>query len=81
MGYGADGVLGFGYTSLSMIDSLLNSTYQSTGGNLLYNLFLDNPSAPNFIAISLQRSTDTHDDVQGTFSIGIHRAPHILGLI
>lgn len=55
-----------------MIDSLLNSTKQSTGGNLLYNLFLDNPSEPNFIAISLQRSTDNIDDVQGTFSIGIH---------
>lgn len=72
MSYGADGVLGFGFTRLSLIDSLLNSTNQSTGGNVLYNLFLDNPSEPNFIAISLQRSTDSLDTVQGTFSIGIH---------
>ena len=71
LSYGADGVLGFGFTRLSMIDSLLNSTHQSTGRNLLYNLFLDNPSEPNFIAVSLQRSTGTFDDVQGTFSIGI----------
>ena len=71
LSYGADGVLGFGFTHLSMIDSLLNSTHQSTGGNLLYNLFLANLSEPNFIAVSLQRSTDNLDDVQGTFSIGI----------
>lgn len=78
LSYGADGVLGFGFTSLSMIDSLLNSTHQSTGGNLLYNLFLNNFSQPNFIAISLQRSTDTLDDVQGTFTIGIYYIPYLI---
>jgi saccharopepsin len=71
LSYGADGVLGFGFTRLSMIDALLNSTHQSTGGNLLYNIFLTNLSQPNFIAVSLQRSTDNFDDIQGTFSIGI----------
>lgn len=71
LSYGADGVLGFGFTRLSMIDSLLNSTHQSTGRNLLYNLFSDNSSQPNFIAVSLQRSTGALVDVQGTFSIGI----------
>ena len=71
LSYGADGVFGIGFTHLSMIDSLLNNTDQSMTGNLLYNLFLDNPSEPNFIAISLQRSTDNLEDVQGTFSIGI----------
>lgn len=81
LSYGANGVLGLGYTHLSMIDSLLSSTHQSTGGNLLYNLFLENPSEPNFIAMSLQRSTDRFDDVQGTFSIGIHCALHTLCLI
>jgi saccharopepsin len=70
LSYGADGVLGFGFTQLSIIDSLLNRTHQSTGGNLLYNLFLDNVTEPNFIAVSLQRSTDING-VQGTFSIGI----------
>jgi hypothetical protein len=71
LSYGADGVLGFGFTRLSMIDSLVSSIHQTTGGNLLYNLFLDNLSEPNFIAVSLQRSTDTVGDVQGTFTIGI----------
>ena len=72
LSYGADGVFGIGFTRLSVINSLLNSTNLPTGGNLLYNLFLDNPSEPNFIAISLQRSTDNLEDAQGTFSIGIH---------
>lgn len=70
LSYGADGVLGFGFTRLSLIDLLLKKTHQSTGGNLLYNLFLGNLSQLNFIAVSLQRSTDI-DDVKGTFSIGI----------
>jgi saccharopepsin len=71
LSYDADGVLGLGFTSLSTIDSVINSTGGSTGRSLLYNLFLDNPSEPNFIAFALQRSTDTNDTVQGTFSIGM----------
>lgn len=39
---------------------------------MLYNLFLANPSQPNFIAFSLQRTTGRGDDVQGNFSIGMH---------
>ena len=72
IGYGASGIFGFGFTQLSSVDSLINSTRQSTGGNLLYNLFLHNPSEPNFIAFFLQRSTDpVEDGLQGSFSIGI----------
>ena len=37
---------------------------------MLYNLFLANPSQPNFIAFALQRTTDASDTVQGNFSIG-----------
>ncbi|KAJ6515898.1 aspartic peptidase domain-containing protein [Mycena sanguinolenta] len=70
LGYGAEGLVGLGFTSLSSIDHELNSTGASTGRSLLYNLFLDNPSEPNYIAFSLQRSTDTSDTVEGTFSIG-----------
>jgi hypothetical protein len=39
---------------------------------LLYNLFEDNPSEPNFIAFSLQRSLDPDGAVEGLFSIGRH---------
>ncbi|KAJ7700087.1 aspartic peptidase domain-containing protein [Mycena rosella] len=70
LGYGADGLVGLGFTSLSSIDNAVNETGASTGRSLLYNLFLDNPSEPNFIAFALQRSTDSSDTVQGSFSIG-----------
>ncbi|KAJ7507805.1 aspartic peptidase domain-containing protein [Mycena galericulata] len=70
LGYGADGLVGLGFTSLSSIDHAVNATGASTGRSLLYNLFQDNPSEPNYIAFSLQRSTDPSDTIQGTFSIG-----------
>ncbi|KAJ6613449.1 aspartic peptidase domain-containing protein [Mycena sp. CBHHK59/15] len=70
LGYGADGLVGLGFTSLSSIDHSVNSTGASTGRSLLYNLFQDNPSEPNFIAFALQRSTDSSDTVLGSFSIG-----------
>jgi hypothetical protein len=62
--------MGLGFTSLSNIDALVNKTGSSSGRSLLYNLFSDNPKEPNFIAFSLQRSTDPTADVQGTFLIG-----------
>ncbi|KAJ7771356.1 aspartic peptidase domain-containing protein [Mycena maculata] len=70
LAYGADGLVGLGFTSLSSIDHAINATGASTGRSLLYNLFQDNPSEPNYIAFALQRSTDTNDTVQGTFCIG-----------
>lgn len=69
LSYGAEGILGLGFTSLSTIDAVLNQTGASTGRTLLYNLFQDNPSEPNFIAFSLDSSSDG-DGVSGTFSIG-----------
>lgn len=69
MSYGAAGLLGLGFDSLSNIDAYVNSTGASTGRSLLYNLFLDNPSEPNFIALSLQ-STSDGDQVTGSFAIG-----------
>lgn len=36
---------------------------------MLYNLFHDNPSEPNFIAFSLQ-STSDGDGVQGSLTVG-----------
>ena len=68
--YGTSGILGLGFTSLSTIDALVNKTGSSSGRSLLYNLFLDNPNEPNFMAFSLQRSSDPTADVQGTFLIG-----------
>ncbi|KAK0468360.1 aspartic peptidase domain-containing protein [Desarmillaria tabescens] len=70
LGYGAKGILGLGFTSLSNIDSILSNTGSSQGRSLLYNLFAQNPSEPNFIAFSFQRSTSANDDVNGTFNIG-----------
>ncbi|KAJ7638809.1 aspartic peptidase domain-containing protein [Roridomyces roridus] len=70
LSYGADGLVGLGFTSLSSIDHAVNATGASTGRSLLYNMFLDNPSEPNYIAFALQRSTDSGNDVQGSFSIG-----------
>ena len=70
LSYGADGIAGLGFTSLSTVDALVNHTGASTGRSLLYNAFADNPSEPNFIAFSLQRNSDPDNDVQGSFSIG-----------
>ena len=70
LGYGADGIVGLGFTSLSTIDALVNASSASSGRSLLYNLFNANPKEPNFLAFSLQRSTEANDEVQGTFSIG-----------
>ncbi|KDR83745.1 hypothetical protein GALMADRAFT_236101 [Galerina marginata CBS 339.88] len=70
LGYGAQGIAGLGFTRLSSIDQMVNSTGNSTGRSLLYNLFATNPSEPNFIAFALQRSSEPGDDVEGSFSIG-----------
>lgn len=71
LGYGASGILGLGFTSLSTIDALVNMTNAPTGRSLLYNLFADNPKEPNFIAFSLERTTDKSDDIDGSFSVGM----------
>jgi len=68
--YGANGIIGLGFTSRSTIDNLVTKMGSSSGHSLLYNLFSDKPNEPNFIAFSLQRSTDPAADVQGTFLIG-----------
>lgn len=70
LSYGADGIAGLGFTSLSTIDAWVNHTGGSTGRSMLYNAFAANPSEPNYIAFSLQRSTDPSSDVEGSFSIG-----------
>jgi saccharopepsin len=69
LAYGAEGILGLGFDSLSTIDAKINQTGSSSGRTLLYNLFQDNPSEPNFIAFSLQSSSDG-DGIEGSFAIG-----------
>ncbi|KAG7096969.1 hypothetical protein E1B28_004366 [Marasmius oreades] len=71
LSYGADGLMGLGFTSLSSIDLEVNKTGATYGRSFLYNMFRDNPAEPNFIAFSLQRTTSQgDDDVEGTFAIG-----------
>lgn len=70
LNYGAVGTLGLGFTSLSALDQAVNATGASTGRSLLYNLFNNNPSEPNFISFAFQRSLEPGDDVQGSFAIG-----------
>ena len=71
LAYGADGIVGLGFTSLSTVDALVNHTGGDTGRSLLYNAFSLNKTEPNFIAFALQRSSDPNDDVEGSFSIGL----------
>ena len=70
LGYGAQGILGLGFTSLSNIDAAVNKTGGSWGRSLLFNAFNLNSSEPNFITFALQRSTDPSDDTEGMFTIG-----------
>ncbi|KAL5487670.1 hypothetical protein ACEPAI_5778 [Sanghuangporus weigelae] len=68
--YGAQGVLGLGFTSLSNIDNTVNGTGGDWGRSILYNAFLDNPDEGNYVTFTLQRTTDPNDDVEGAFTIG-----------
>ncbi|KAI0719487.1 aspartic peptidase domain-containing protein [Cerioporus squamosus] len=70
LNYGVDGIVGLGFTKLSSVDVALTNSGKSDGKSLLYNLFADNPTEPNFIAFALQRTTEKAGDVEGSFSIG-----------
>lgn len=70
LAYGADGILGLGFDSLSTVDALVNMTGATTGRTFLYNAFAKNKSEPNFISFTLEDAEDTYDSVQGYFSIG-----------
>jgi len=66
---GAAGVLGLGFTSLSNIDHEVNKTGSAWGRSMLYNIFAQDPSVPNFITFLLSRSNDTEAPVEGSFTI------------
>lgn len=68
--YGASGICGIGFDSLSTIDALANMTNESTGRSLLYNIFLENKTVPNYISMSLQRNSDQNDSADGIFAVG-----------
>ena len=68
--YGAQGLLGLGFTSLSNIDYLMNQTGSSAGRSFLFNAFSINPQEPNFISFALSRSSDDEDEVNGVMTIG-----------
>ncbi|KZS91226.1 acid protease, partial [Sistotremastrum niveocremeum HHB9708] len=75
--YGAVGIFGLGFDSLSSIDAAVNSSTSSSQGNawgrsFLSNAFATDTSSPNFISFVLERDGDPDEngDVQGTFTIG-----------
>lgn len=70
LGYGAEGLLGLGFTSLSKIDHVMNQTGSSVGRSFLFNAFSINPQEPNFISFALSRSSDDQDEVSGAMTIG-----------
>jgi saccharopepsin len=72
LSYGAQGILGLGFTSLSTVDFLVNKTGNSTGRSVLFNAFATNPNEPNFIAFALSNGTRSgnEDEYEGSFAIG-----------
>ena len=77
--YGIDGLLGLGFngTGASNIDRTIRDTYGPTatwGGPFLSNVFAQNTSSPNFIAIELSRTDDLEDTSGGSFDIGEYDA-------
>ncbi|KAF5388318.1 hypothetical protein D9615_000408 [Tricholomella constricta] len=77
LGYGANGIVGLGFTSLSTIDALVNHSSSSSGRSLLYNMFEANPKEPNFLSFALQRSTEAGDEVEGSFAIGEYEPKYV----
>ncbi|PFH52720.1 hypothetical protein AMATHDRAFT_1778 [Amanita thiersii Skay4041] len=66
--YGARGIAGLGFTSLSAIH--VQGNHSNPDRSLLYNLFEANPSEPNFIGFILQRNNTKSGEAEGSFSIG-----------
>lgn len=73
LSYGATGILGLGFTSLSSIDYAVNQTGADWGRSLLLNAFIADPTTPNYITFAMQRSTEAEDEIEGTFTIGTPR--------
>ncbi|CCA68119.1 related to aspartic peptidase A1-Laccaria bicolor [Serendipita indica DSM 11827] len=67
LSFGAQGIIGLGFTTLSHIDAAVTESWASS---LLYNIFAQNPSEPNFIAMALERESDEHNTVHGSLGVG-----------
>lgn len=70
LGYGAQGLIGLGFTSLSNIDYAINRTGSSSGRSFLFNAFSVDSQEPNFISFVLSRSSDDQDELSGAMTIG-----------
>lgn len=70
LNFGAQGVVGLGFTGLSHIDSTVTASGADWGRSLLYNIFLIYPEDPNFIAMSLERDLDSANTVIGSLGVG-----------
>ncbi|KAG8908476.1 hypothetical protein FRC00_011184, partial [Tulasnella sp. 408] len=68
--FGADGILGLGFTSLSSVDRTVTAAGGDYGHDFLYNIFAQNASAPNFIAFQLERKNSLPSDAESIFTIG-----------
>lgn len=64
----ADALLGAGFDRLSTIDFQINASHASYGRSLLFNLFAQNSSSANYMAVVLQRDDDPEGQV-GSISI------------
>ena len=70
--YGLFG-LGFDLTSASRVKAAVQNLYGNSttwGNSVLYNIFDQNPSQPNVIAMRLSRTDDLEDTKGGSFTIG-----------
>ncbi|TFK72982.1 acid protease [Pluteus cervinus] len=73
--FGIYGVLGLGFNGPNV--SPINEMVLQTGGDnttwgasALHNIFAQNPAAPNFIGLALDRTNDLEDTTGGSFTIG-----------
>ncbi|KAH7929963.1 acid protease [Leucogyrophana mollusca] len=61
------GILGLGFNSLSTIEKNVNDRMAQP---IMANIFSQNPSTSNFVALALERSHDKEDTSGGVLSIG-----------
>jgi hypothetical protein len=64
---GNDGILGLGFISLSMIQKKIKT---KVARPIMANLFDQNPSTTNFMALALERTTDNENTSGGAITIG-----------
>ncbi|KAF8338778.1 aspartic peptidase domain-containing protein [Cantharellus anzutake] len=68
--FGAVGIMGLGFPSLSNIENAISKTGGNWGKTFLYNAFAQNTSEPNYITFSLTRAENGTLLDEGGFTIG-----------